>query len=178
MARRLKAASSAARADFSVCRSSVTPFCATTTATTPSPSTNAGSLTSLPSAMTRVVYSLAELGSLQALVNNAGYGLIGAVEECDDDQIRRNVETNFFGPMNVIRAALPMLRYCSRASQRCSGVSFDRDRWPHGGSGPAGSALTGCATPSATRTWARTFCANVNRSLTRFGNPSKAPRSP
>ncbi len=49
-------------------------------------------------------------GSIDVLVNNAGYGLIGAVEECGDDQIRRNMETNFFGPLNVIRAALPMLR--------------------------------------------------------------------
>lgn len=49
-------------------------------------------------------------GSIDVLVNNAGYGLIGAVEECGDEQIRRNFETNFFGPMNVIRAALPVLR--------------------------------------------------------------------
>ena len=49
-------------------------------------------------------------GELDVLVNNAGYGLIGAVEECSDEQIRRNLETNFFGPLNVIRAALPMLR--------------------------------------------------------------------
>ena len=54
--------------------------------------------------------AIAEAGSLDVLVNNAGYGLIGAVEECSDDQIRRNVETNFFGPLNVIRAALPILR--------------------------------------------------------------------
>ena len=49
-------------------------------------------------------------GTLDVLVNNAGYGLLGAVEECGDDQIRRNVETNFFGPLNMIRAALPILR--------------------------------------------------------------------
>ncbi len=49
-------------------------------------------------------------GSIDVLVNNAGYGLIGAVEECSDEQIRRNFETNFFGPMNVVRAALPGLR--------------------------------------------------------------------
>ena len=49
-------------------------------------------------------------GGLDVIVNNAGYGLIGAVEECGDEQIRRNFETNFFGPLNVMRAALPMLR--------------------------------------------------------------------
>ncbi len=49
-------------------------------------------------------------GGLDVVVNNAGYGLLGAVEECSDEQIRRNVETNFFGPLNVIRAVLPILR--------------------------------------------------------------------
>lgn len=49
-------------------------------------------------------------GRLDVLVNNAGYGLIGAVEECSEAQIRRNMETNFFGTLNVIRAALPTLR--------------------------------------------------------------------
>jgi NAD(P)-dependent dehydrogenase (short-subunit alcohol dehydrogenase family) len=54
--------------------------------------------------------AIAEAGTFDVLVNNAGYGLIGALEECDDEQTRRNMETNFFGPLNVIRAALPMLR--------------------------------------------------------------------
>ncbi len=49
-------------------------------------------------------------GGLDVIVNNAGYGLIGAVEECSDEQIRRNMETNYFGPLNVIRAVLPHLR--------------------------------------------------------------------
>ena len=58
-----------------------------------------------------VIEAAAEVwGGLDVIVNNAGYGLIGAVEECGDEQIRRNFETNFFGPLNVMRAALPMLR--------------------------------------------------------------------
>lgn len=58
-----------------------------------------------------VIQAAAEVwGGLDVIVNNAGYGLVGAVEECDDEQIRRNFETNFFGPLNVMRAALPMLR--------------------------------------------------------------------
>ena len=52
----------------------------------------------------------AVLGSLDVIVNNAGYGLVGAVEDCSDAQVRHNLETNFFGPLNVIRAALPILR--------------------------------------------------------------------
>lgn len=49
-------------------------------------------------------------GRLDVIVNNAGYGLIGAVEECTEEQTRRNFETNFFGTLNVIRAVLPVLR--------------------------------------------------------------------
>ena len=53
-----------------------------------------------------VIQAAAEVwGGLDVIVNNAGYGLVGAVEECDDEQIRRNFETNFFGPLNVMRAA-------------------------------------------------------------------------
>jgi len=53
----------------------------------------------------------AHWGSLDVIVNNAGYGLLGAIEECTEDQIRRNFETNFFGPLNVSRTALPFLRH-------------------------------------------------------------------
>lgn len=54
--------------------------------------------------------AISAAGPVDVLVNNAGFGLIGAVEECSDEQIRQNMETNFFGPLNVIRAALPGLR--------------------------------------------------------------------
>ena len=51
-----------------------------------------------------------EFGRIDFLVNNAGYGSIGAIEEVADEQIRRQFETNFFGLLNVTRAALPTLR--------------------------------------------------------------------
>ena len=49
-------------------------------------------------------------GRLDVVVNNAGYGLVGAFEELGEEQIARNFETNFFGALGVIRAALPILR--------------------------------------------------------------------
>ena len=49
-------------------------------------------------------------GRLDVVVNNAGYGLIGAFEELGREEIARNFETNFYGALEVIRAALPILR--------------------------------------------------------------------
>lgn len=51
-----------------------------------------------------------ELGRIDVVVNNAGYGLIGAGEEVSDDQIRHQLDTNLIGSIQVIRAALPHLR--------------------------------------------------------------------
>jgi NAD(P)-dependent dehydrogenase (short-subunit alcohol dehydrogenase family) len=50
------------------------------------------------------------LGRIDVVVNNAGYGLFGAAEEVSDEQIRRQIETNVIGSIQVIRAALPHLR--------------------------------------------------------------------
>ncbi|MDQ6654771.1 MAG: oxidoreductase, partial [Verrucomicrobiota bacterium] len=49
-------------------------------------------------------------GRLDVIVNNAGYGLVGAFEELRAEQIERNFGVNFFGALEVIRAALPILR--------------------------------------------------------------------
>ncbi len=47
---------------------------------------------------------------LDVLVNNAGFGFAGAVEEATDEEVRQVMETNFFGALEVTRQALPMLR--------------------------------------------------------------------
>ncbi len=49
-------------------------------------------------------------GRLDVVVNNAGYGNLASIEEGDDADFRAQLETNFFGVVNVTRAALPVLR--------------------------------------------------------------------
>lgn len=49
-------------------------------------------------------------GRLDVIVNNAGYGLLGAIEESTDDEIKRVFDVNFFGAVYVIKAVLPYLR--------------------------------------------------------------------
>jgi NAD(P)-dependent dehydrogenase (short-subunit alcohol dehydrogenase family) len=49
-------------------------------------------------------------GGIDVLVNNAGYGFLGGVEESGDDEIAAQMDVNFFGPLRLIRAALPKLR--------------------------------------------------------------------
>jgi NAD(P)-dependent dehydrogenase (short-subunit alcohol dehydrogenase family) len=49
-------------------------------------------------------------GGIDALVNNAGYGFIGGVEEASDAEIRAQFEVNVFGAVAVIQAVLPFMR--------------------------------------------------------------------
>lgn len=49
-------------------------------------------------------------GPVQLLVNNAGYGLVGALEETSIDEARQQFETNFFGVLRVTKAILPAMR--------------------------------------------------------------------
>jgi NAD(P)-dependent dehydrogenase (short-subunit alcohol dehydrogenase family) len=54
--------------------------------------------------------ALAAFGRIDVLVNNAGFGVVGALEEIDAEQVARNFQVNFFGALELIRAALPSLR--------------------------------------------------------------------
>jgi NAD(P)-dependent dehydrogenase (short-subunit alcohol dehydrogenase family) len=54
--------------------------------------------------------TLAAFGRIDVVVNNAGYGLAGSLEELSDAESRGNFDVNVFGTLNVIRAAMPHLR--------------------------------------------------------------------
>ena len=49
-------------------------------------------------------------GRLDVVINNAGAGITGPIEEIPEAEIKNNFETNFFGPINVIKAVLPQMR--------------------------------------------------------------------
>lgn len=49
-------------------------------------------------------------GRLDIILNNAGYSLVGTIEEASGDEVRALYETNIFGSLSVIQAALPLLR--------------------------------------------------------------------
>lgn len=50
------------------------------------------------------------LGSIDVLVNNAGYGLIGAIEEASEEDARAIMDTNLLGPLWLSQAAIPIMR--------------------------------------------------------------------
>lgn len=59
---------------------------------------------------TAVKAAYEKFGTIDVLVNNAGYGYRGAVEEGEDAEVRRMYETNLFGPIALIKAVLPKMR--------------------------------------------------------------------
>ncbi|WP_443947536.1 SDR family NAD(P)-dependent oxidoreductase [Pedobacter sp. AW1-32] len=54
--------------------------------------------------------AIAKFGQINVVVNNAGYGMLGALEELSDAESRQNFDVNVFGSLNVIRKVMPQLR--------------------------------------------------------------------
>ncbi|MBD2515118.1 SDR family NAD(P)-dependent oxidoreductase [Nostoc sp. FACHB-973] len=57
-----------------------------------------------------VKQAIAKFGRIDVLVNNAGYGILGAIEEVSNEEVRYQFETNFFGVLEVLRTVLPCMR--------------------------------------------------------------------
>ncbi|PWK76635.1 NADP-dependent 3-hydroxy acid dehydrogenase YdfG [Mucilaginibacter oryzae] len=67
-------------------------------------------LTNEESVQEAIGLTIKTFGKIDVVVNNAGYGLLGGIEELTDREARDNFEVNVFGSLNVIRKALPYLR--------------------------------------------------------------------
>ena len=68
-----------------------------------------------------VAQAHAHFGRLDVVVNNAGYSLVGTVEEASEADVHAEFDTNYFGTLRVIQAALPLLR--QQGSGHIVGVS-------------------------------------------------------
>lgn len=54
--------------------------------------------------------AISHFGRIDVLVNNAGFGIIGAAEAYSDEQVRNQLETNLYAPIALSRAVLPYMR--------------------------------------------------------------------
>ena len=67
-------------------------------------------VTNADQAQRAVAEAHAHFGRLDVILNNAGYSLVGTIEEASETDVRAVFDANFFGMLRVIRAALPLLR--------------------------------------------------------------------
>lgn len=67
-------------------------------------------VTNASQAKTAVEQAFNHFGRLDIVLNNAGYSLVSTIEEAEAEEVKAMYETNVFGPLSVIKAALPLLR--------------------------------------------------------------------
>ncbi|QKZ15108.1 oxidoreductase [Spirosoma sp. KUDC1026] len=67
-------------------------------------------LTTESSVAQAINQTIEQFGRIDVVVNNAGYGQLGSLEELSDAEARTNFDVNVFGPLNVIRHVMPQLR--------------------------------------------------------------------
>lgn len=84
-----------------------------------------------------IAHIVSQENKIDVLVNNAGYGLMGAFEELHLEEIRQQFETNFFGLIRVTQAVLPLMR--KRQSGIIVNISSGAGRFGY----PGGSAYVG-----------------------------------
>jgi NAD(P)-dependent dehydrogenase (short-subunit alcohol dehydrogenase family) len=67
-------------------------------------------LTNEKSVKNAIEITISHFKTIDVLVNNAGYGLLGTLEELTDEESRKNYDVNVFGLLNVIRSTMPYMR--------------------------------------------------------------------
>jgi len=67
-------------------------------------------LTNEKSVKNAIEITISHFKTIDVLVNNAGYGLLGTIEELTDEESRKNYDVNVFGLLNVIRNTMPYMR--------------------------------------------------------------------
>ncbi|GGG99299.1 oxidoreductase [Mucilaginibacter phyllosphaerae] len=67
-------------------------------------------VTNYPGVHKAIADTVAHFGRIDVLVNNAGFGITGAVEGYTDEQVRSQLETNLYAPIEITRAVLPYMR--------------------------------------------------------------------
>ena len=67
-------------------------------------------VTDYPAVHKAVADAVAHFGKIDVLVNNAGFGIVGAAEAFTDEQVRSQLETNLYAPIEITRAVLPYMR--------------------------------------------------------------------